>query len=108
MGEEFKAFKPIGTRTDSSYSSASSDSTTPLSLDHPLNYVSPTPTPTRVSLYYRTTRMAVCTQLILSPGMSARIAEAAALSPSSFCKRYRSSYDTSSSSPTLLGQKRYR
>ncbi|GJR58999.1 hypothetical protein Tco_1501161 [Tanacetum coccineum] len=41
--------------------------------------------------------------------MSARIAEAAALSPSSFHKRYRSSYETSSSlSPTLSGRKRYR
>ncbi|GJY48730.1 hypothetical protein Tco_0438686 [Tanacetum coccineum] len=41
--------------------------------------------------------------------MSTRIAEAAALSPSSFCKRYRSSYKTSSlSSPTLLVRKRYR
>ncbi|GKE64095.1 hypothetical protein Tco_1518256, partial [Tanacetum coccineum] len=47
--------------------------------------------------------MAVRTQPTLSPGMSVRIAEAASLSPSSFCKRYRSSYKTpsSSSSPTL-------
>ncbi|GKC43021.1 hypothetical protein Tco_1060743, partial [Tanacetum coccineum] len=30
MGEEFKAFEPSGTRTDSSHSSASSDSTAPL------------------------------------------------------------------------------
>ncbi|GKG18443.1 hypothetical protein Tco_0372741 [Tanacetum coccineum] len=53
--------------------------------------------------------MAVRTQPTLSPGMSARIAEAAALSPSSFCKRYRSSYETSSSSSlTLLVRKRYR
>ncbi|GKF20607.1 hypothetical protein Tco_0069245, partial [Tanacetum coccineum] len=37
-----------------------------------------------------------------------RIAEAAALSPSSFRKRYRSSYETSSSSsPTLPARKRY-
>ncbi|GKA39815.1 hypothetical protein Tco_0732408 [Tanacetum coccineum] len=34
--------------------------------------------------------------------------EAAALSLFSFCERYRSSYETSSSSLTLLGQKRYR
>ncbi|GJV37738.1 hypothetical protein Tco_1410215 [Tanacetum coccineum] len=43
--------------------------------------------------------------------MSDRIAEAATLSPSSFCKRYRSSYKTSSSSsspPTLTIWKRYR
>ncbi|GKA91384.1 hypothetical protein Tco_0813254 [Tanacetum coccineum] len=42
--------------------------------------------------------------------MSARIAEAPALSPSSFRKRYRSSYETpsSSSSLTLPVWKRYR
>ncbi|GKE32185.1 hypothetical protein Tco_1451507 [Tanacetum coccineum] len=42
--------------------------------------------------------------------MSARIAEAAALSPSSFRKRYRSSYETPSpsSSPILPIRKRYR
>ncbi|GKD34023.1 hypothetical protein Tco_1249532 [Tanacetum coccineum] len=47
--------------------------------------------------------MAVRTQPTLSPGMSARIAEAAVLSSSSFRKRYRSSYETPSpsSSPTL-------
>ncbi|GJZ25652.1 hypothetical protein Tco_0569905 [Tanacetum coccineum] len=45
----------------------------------------------------------------LSPGKSARIAETTALSPSSFCKRYRSSYETSSSSSlNLPGRKRYR
>ncbi|GJW90346.1 hypothetical protein Tco_0167899 [Tanacetum coccineum] len=54
--------------------------------------------------------MAVHTQPTLSLGMSARIAEAAALSPSSFRKRYRSSYETSSaSSPSSLPiRKRYR
>ncbi|GJZ33790.1 hypothetical protein Tco_0579226 [Tanacetum coccineum] len=53
--------------------------------------------------------MAVRTQPTLSPGMSARIAEAAVLSPSSFCKRYRSSYETSSPSSylTLPIRKRY-
>ncbi|GJY68272.1 hypothetical protein Tco_0471254 [Tanacetum coccineum] len=54
--------------------------------------------------------MAVRTQPTLSSGMSARIAEAAALSPSSFCKRYIPSYETpsQSSSPTLPIRKRYR
>ncbi|GJZ48713.1 hypothetical protein Tco_0602545 [Tanacetum coccineum] len=54
--------------------------------------------------------MAVRTQPTLSLGMSARIEEAAALSPSSFRKRYRSSYKTPSpsSSPTLPIRKRYR
>ncbi|GKE72895.1 hypothetical protein Tco_1534936, partial [Tanacetum coccineum] len=90
-----------------SHSSASSDSTTPLSLDHPLTHVSPTPTPARVSFHRKTAHMVVLTQPTLSLGMSARIAEATALSPSSFHKRYRSSYETSSSL-TLPGQKRYR
>ncbi|GKF02618.1 hypothetical protein Tco_0029541, partial [Tanacetum coccineum] len=80
MGEEFDAFEPTCTRTDSSHSSASSDSIAPLSLGHPLTHISPTPTPTRVSFHRRTTRMVMRTQLTLSPGMSARIAEAAALS----------------------------
>ncbi|GKG04216.1 hypothetical protein Tco_0314603, partial [Tanacetum coccineum] len=105
MGEEFEAFEPIGTKTDSSHSS---DSTIRLSPDHPLTHVSPTPTPTRVSFHRRTARMVVRTQPTLSPGMSARIAETAVLSPSSFRKRYRSSYETSSSSLTLLRRKRYR
>ncbi|GKG58932.1 hypothetical protein Tco_0602641, partial [Tanacetum coccineum] len=53
--------------------------------------------------------MDVRTQPTLSPGMSARVAEAAALSSSSFRKRYRSSYETPSpsSSPTLPVRKRY-
>ncbi|GKF90187.1 hypothetical protein Tco_0264150, partial [Tanacetum coccineum] len=45
--------------------------------------------------------MAVRTQPTLSLGMSARIAKATALSPSSFCKRYRSSYETPSPSSSL-------
>nr|GEW00702.1 hypothetical protein [Tanacetum cinerariifolium] len=55
-----------------------------------------------------TTRMAVRTQPTLSSSMSARIVEAAALSPSSFCKRYISSYETPLSSLTLLARKSYR
>nr|GFD32232.1 hypothetical protein [Tanacetum cinerariifolium] len=70
---------------------------------------SPTPTPTRVSLHRRTARMAVRTQPTLSSGMSARIAEAAALFLSYFRKTYRSSYETSSSSSLSLPiRKRYR
>nr|GFB23126.1 hypothetical protein [Tanacetum cinerariifolium] len=53
-GEEFDAFELLGTRTDSSHSSAPSDFTTPLSPSHPLTHVSPTPTPTRASLHRRT------------------------------------------------------
>ncbi|GJV36543.1 hypothetical protein Tco_1409020 [Tanacetum coccineum] len=108
MGEQFEAIKPSSARTNSSYSSTSSDSTTPLSSDHPLTHVSPTPTPTRVSFHHRTTCIAMRTQSTLSPSMSACIAEAAALSLSSFRKRYISSYKTSSSSLTLPVRKRCR
>ncbi|GKB38749.1 hypothetical protein Tco_0883691, partial [Tanacetum coccineum] len=105
----FEASEPSDTKITSSYSSNSSDSTAPLSLEHPLTQTSPTPTPTRDSFYRRTVRMAVRTQPTLSLGMSARIAKASALSPSSFRKRYRSSYETSSSSPSALhSRKSYR
>nr|GEZ71819.1 reverse transcriptase domain-containing protein [Tanacetum cinerariifolium] len=101
MGEEFEAFEPLGIRTDSSHSSASSDSTTPLLLDHPLTYVSPTPTPTQVLFHHRTTRMTMRTQPAMSPGDLARVGEAMSLSDSAFCKRYRSSYETPSPSSSL-------
>ncbi|GJY60179.1 hypothetical protein Tco_0460836 [Tanacetum coccineum] len=107
MGEEFEAVEPSGTRTDSSHLSTLLDSTIPFSPDHKLTHVSPTPTPTRVLFPHRTARMAVRTQPTLSSGMSARITEAIALSLSSFHKRYRSSYETSSSL-TLPVRKRYR
>ncbi|GJZ85589.1 hypothetical protein Tco_0650928 [Tanacetum coccineum] len=84
MSEEFEASEPSGTRTVSSHSLVSSNSTAPLSPDHPLTHVSPTPTSTRVLFHHRIARMAVHTKPTLSPGMSAHIAEAAALSPSSF------------------------
>nr|GEZ78136.1 hypothetical protein [Tanacetum cinerariifolium] len=84
MGEKSEAFEPT---------------------DHPLTHVSPTHTPTQVSFHRSTARMVVRTQPTLSLGMSARIVKVAALSPSSFCKRYRSSYETSSSSLTLLGRR---
>ncbi|GJR07597.1 hypothetical protein Tco_0790249 [Tanacetum coccineum] len=108
--KEFKASKPSDTRTTSSHSSASSDSTAPLSPDHPLTQTSPTPTPTRVSFYFRTTCMTVCAQPAMSPGLLARVIEAMALSDLAFRKRYRSSYKTPSPSPssTLLARKRYR
>nr|GEV91018.1 hypothetical protein [Tanacetum cinerariifolium]GEZ45055.1 hypothetical protein [Tanacetum cinerariifolium] len=48
--------------------------------------------------------MTMRAQPAMSPVHSARVAEAMTLSDSAFCKRYRSSYETpsSSSSPTLL------
>nr|GFB39015.1 hypothetical protein [Tanacetum cinerariifolium] len=100
--KEFEVSEPSGTRITLSHSLTSSDSTTPLSPDHPLTQTSSTPTPTRVLFHCRTARMAVRTQPTLSLGMSAHIAEEAALSPSSFRKRYRSSYVTSSSPPSAL------
>nr|GEV74640.1 putative reverse transcriptase domain-containing protein [Tanacetum cinerariifolium] len=85
MGEEFEAVEPSSTRTDSSHLSSLSDFTAPLSPDHPLTYVSPTPTPTRATFYRRTVHLA-------------------------FRKRYRSSYasPSSSSSLDLPVRKRYR
>nr|GEY47599.1 hypothetical protein [Tanacetum cinerariifolium] len=67
----------------SSVRSMSSDSTTPLSPDHPLTRTLPTPTPTRALFHYRT---------------------------APFRRRYRSSYETPSSSSclTLPVKKRYR
>ncbi|GJV00403.1 hypothetical protein Tco_1329673 [Tanacetum coccineum] len=50
--------------------------------------------------------MTVCAQPAMSSDHSARVAEAMALSDSGFCKRYRSSYETPSS--TLPIRKRYR
>ncbi|GKD45768.1 hypothetical protein Tco_1270413 [Tanacetum coccineum] len=94
---------PSGTRTDSSHSLASSDSTAPWSPDHLLTHVSPTPAPTRASFHHRITCMTVRAQLAMSPGLSASITEAMALD-SAFCKRYRSSYETPSSSRLWLFQ----
>ncbi|GKD61520.1 hypothetical protein Tco_1299029, partial [Tanacetum coccineum] len=106
-GEEFVVVEPSCTRTDSSHSSASSDSTAPLSPDHPLTHVLPTLTPTRVSFHRRTTRMTVRVQPAMSPSLSSSIAEVAVMSDSAFRKRFRSPYD-SSPSPTLPVRKRYR
>ncbi|GJY76530.1 hypothetical protein Tco_0481646 [Tanacetum coccineum] len=86
--------------------STSSDSTAPLSPDHPLNHT----TPTLVPILRRTTRMAVCVPPAMSPGLSASIAEVAAMSDLAFCKRFRSFYESSPSSspPDLPSRKRYR
>ncbi|GJY83513.1 hypothetical protein Tco_0496889 [Tanacetum coccineum] len=86
MSEEFEASKPSGTRTVSSHSLVSLDSTASLSPYHLLTHVSPTLTPTRVSYHRRTTCMIVRFQPAMSPGHSARVAEALALSDSAFPK----------------------
>ncbi|GKB61996.1 hypothetical protein Tco_0918182 [Tanacetum coccineum] len=107
--EESEPIEASETRTASP-----SDSTSPLSPDHPLTRTSPTLTLSRASYYRSTARMTVRTQPTLSPGYSAKLTEAMTLSPSSFRKRYRSSYETPSSSaslassPTLPVRKRYR
>ncbi|GJS91564.1 ATP-dependent DNA helicase PIF1-like protein [Tanacetum coccineum] len=82
--------------------STSSDSTTPLSPDHPLTH----DTPVLVPSLRRTIRMAVLVQPMMSPGCSTHIAKVAAMSNVEFRKRFRSSYESSPSSlPTLLDQK---
>nr|GEW00855.1 hypothetical protein [Tanacetum cinerariifolium] len=83
--------------------STSSDSTAPLSPDHPLTHI----TPALIPILRRTARMAVRVSHAMSPGLSTGIAEVAAMSYLTFCKRFRSSYD-SSPSPTLPIRKRYR
>ncbi|GJT25065.1 hypothetical protein Tco_0895002 [Tanacetum coccineum] len=86
--------------------STSSDSTAPLSLDHPLTHT----TPALVPSLLRTARMAVRVLPAMSPSLSASIAEVAAMSDSAFRKRFRPSYDSSPSSspPDLPSRKRYR
>ncbi|GKA39630.1 hypothetical protein Tco_0732181 [Tanacetum coccineum] len=90
----------------SSARSTTSDSTAPLSPNHPLTHTSPTPTPTRASFHRKT----ACAQPIMSPSHSVRVAEEMALSDSALHKRHRISYETSSSSssPALPVRKRYR
>ncbi|GJW67175.1 hypothetical protein Tco_0121599, partial [Tanacetum coccineum] len=83
--------------------STSSDSTIPLSPDHPLTH----DTPVLVPPLRRTACMAVRVQPTMSPGCSVRIAEVAAMSDVAFCKRFRSFYESSPSpSPTLPVRKR--
>ncbi|GJX43553.1 hypothetical protein Tco_0260229 [Tanacetum coccineum] len=68
------------------------------------------PYTTRALFHHRTARMTMRVQPIMSPGHSARVTEAMTLSDSASYKRYRSSYDTpsSSSSSALPVRKRYR
>ncbi|GKE36531.1 hypothetical protein Tco_1459936, partial [Tanacetum coccineum] len=110
IGEEFEAVEPSGTRTDSSHLPALSNSTTPLSPDHPLTHILPTSITSRALFHHRTARMTVRVQPAMSPGHSARVTEVMALSDSAFLKRYRSSYESPSSSSSSLAltvQKRY-
>ncbi|GJZ61190.1 hypothetical protein Tco_0617327 [Tanacetum coccineum] len=97
--EESEGYDMSGAR------SMSSDSTAPLSPDHPLTHT----TPTLVPVLRWIVRMVVRVLLAMSPGLSASVAEVSAMSDSTFCKRFRSSYESSPSSspPDLPSQKRY-
>nr|GEY52754.1 hypothetical protein [Tanacetum cinerariifolium] len=110
--EEFEVSVLSNTRITSSHSTAPPDSTTPLSLEHPLTYITPTLTLSWPLYYRRTAHMVVHTQPAMSPGLSARVTKLMTLSLSSFRKRYKSSYETPSSSLasslTLPVRKRYR
>nr|GEW03817.1 reverse transcriptase domain-containing protein [Tanacetum cinerariifolium] len=65
--------------------------------------------PTLVPILRWTARMVVCVPPVMSPSLSACIAEVVAMSDLAFCKNFRSSYKSlpSSSPPELLLQKRY-
>nr|GEY71323.1 hypothetical protein [Tanacetum cinerariifolium] len=83
-----------------------SDSTAPLSPDHPLTHT----TPTLVPILYRSAHMVVRVPPVMLPGLSTSMVEVAAMSNLAFCKRFRSSYESSPSSspPDILLRKRYR
>nr|GEV57834.1 uncharacterized mitochondrial protein AtMg00810-like [Tanacetum cinerariifolium] len=83
--------------------STSSDSTPPLSPDHPLTHT----TPVLVPSLRRTARMAVRVPLAMFPSLFVSIAEIAVTPDLVFRKRFRSSYD-SSPSPAFPVRKRYR
>ncbi|GJV26344.1 hypothetical protein Tco_1379039 [Tanacetum coccineum] len=83
--------------------------------DSPLTVASPTSLPestssTLVPILRRTTWMAVRVPSAMLPSLSTSMAEVATMSESAFCKRFRSSYESSPSlsPPDLPLQKRYR
>ncbi|GKD50756.1 hypothetical protein Tco_1279732 [Tanacetum coccineum] len=81
----------------------------PLTVAPPTSLPESTP-PTLVPILCRTARMAVRVSPAKSSGLSASMAEVAAISESAFRKRFRSSYESSPSlsSPDLPSRKRYR
>nr|GEW38618.1 hypothetical protein [Tanacetum cinerariifolium] len=81
--EESEPFKTSETRVTSPHSTTPpSDSTSPLSFDHPLHtQTSPTPTPLRAFYYCSTARMVMRTQPTMSPRISARMTEIADETP---------------------------
>nr|GEV61120.1 hypothetical protein [Tanacetum cinerariifolium] len=84
------------------------------SLETSETRTSPTLTPPRAFYYRSTAQMILCTQPTLSFGYPTNLTKDMALLPSSFRKRYISSYETpsssssSASSSTLPSQNRYR
>ncbi|GKE58472.1 hypothetical protein Tco_1497657, partial [Tanacetum coccineum] len=97
---EFEPFEdPIETKAPES----------PHTVAPPTSLPDSTP-PTLVPILHRTARMVVRVPPTMSPGLSASIAEVAAMSNLAFCKRFRSSYESSPSSspPDLPSRKRYR
>ncbi|GJU63334.1 hypothetical protein Tco_1245169 [Tanacetum coccineum] len=100
MDTESEPFEdPIDTETPESPLTIAS--TIPLSESTP---------PVLVPILRRTACMAVCVPHVMSSGLSAGMAEVAAMSESSFHKRFRSSYESSPyvSPPDLPSRKRYR
>ncbi|GJU34920.1 hypothetical protein Tco_1183274 [Tanacetum coccineum] len=81
----------------------------PLTVEPPTSLLESTP-PTLVPILRRTARMAVRVPHAMSSGLSASMAEVAAMSESAFCKRFRSFYESSPSvsPPDLPSQKHYR
>ncbi|GJQ99784.1 hypothetical protein Tco_0522769 [Tanacetum coccineum] len=113
--DESEPFETSKTRVTSPPSpTLPADPTSPPYPQRPLlAHTSPTPTLPRPFYYRCIARMVVRTKPTLSPGYSAKLTKAMALSPSSFRKRYKSSYKTPSSSSlasssTLPLRKRYK
>ncbi|GKE11195.1 hypothetical protein Tco_1414746 [Tanacetum coccineum] len=99
---ETEEFRPLAART------------APPSLDHTPISSDSTPVSPLTNEEFEATRpyafLTVHTQPAMSPGLLARVIEAMTLSPLTFRKRYRSSYEmpSPSSCPTLPIRKRYR
>ncbi|GJR13947.1 hypothetical protein Tco_0796599 [Tanacetum coccineum] len=81
----------------------------PLTVAPPTSLPESTP-PILVPILRRTARMAVRVPPAMSQGLSVNMTEVAAMSESVFCKRFRSSYESSPSSslPDLPARKHYR
>ncbi|GJX09683.1 hypothetical protein Tco_0199542, partial [Tanacetum coccineum] len=81
----------------------------PFTVAPPTSLPESTP-PTLVPILCRTARMAMRVSPVMLSGLSASMAEVAAMSGFAFCKRFRSSYESlpSSSLPNLPSRKHYR